>query len=68
MKANEYIERFYKNGSLNDKKIENALRKAADNYSNEEIIEVRRLLKDIVKAIDIFCYIQENVPRTVKDA
>lgn len=44
--------KFYKNGELEDKKIEAALRKAADDYENGEIAEVRDLLVDIVNAID----------------
>jgi len=46
--------KFYKNGKLEDKKIETALRKAADDYANGELIEVRDLLMDIVIAIDDF--------------
>ena len=46
--------RFYKNGELEDKKIVEALRKAADAYENGELIEVRDLLQDIVDAIDEF--------------
>lgn len=44
--------RFYKNGELQDKKIVAALRRAADDYENGEIAEVRDLLVDIVNAID----------------
>ena len=44
--------KFYKNGELQDKKIVAALRRAADNYENGEIAEVRDLLVDIVNAID----------------
>ena len=46
--------RFLKNGELEDKKIVDALRKAADDYENGEIIEVRDLLQDIVDAINEF--------------
>lgn len=46
--------RFLKNGELEDQKIVAALRKAADDYENGEIIEVRDLLQDIVDAIDEF--------------
>lgn len=45
---------FYKNGKLKDKKIESALRQAADDYENGELIEVRDLLQDIVDAINEF--------------
>ena len=46
--------RFYKNGELEDKEIVAALRKAADDYENGEIIEVRDLLQDIVDDINEF--------------
>jgi hypothetical protein len=46
--------RFYKNGKLEDKKIASALRQAAEQYENGELIEVRDLLQDIVDAIDEF--------------
>jgi hypothetical protein len=46
--------RFLKNGELEDKKIVAALRKAADDYENGEIIEVRDLLWDIVDSITTF--------------
>ena len=46
--------RFFRNGKLEDKKIEAALRKAADDYGNGELIEVRDLLLEIVSAIDEF--------------
>lgn len=46
--------RFYKNGELKDKKIVEALRKAADWYEDGAIVEVRDLLQDIVDAIDEF--------------
>lgn len=43
-----------KNGELNDNAIAAALRKAADDYEDGEIIEVRDLLAEIVEAIDEF--------------
>lgn len=46
--------RFYKSGKLKDKEIVSALRQAADDYENGELIEVRDLLQDIVDAIDEF--------------
>lgn len=46
--------RFFKNGELKDKKIEEALRKAADDYADGAIIEVRDLLVEIVLAINEF--------------
>lgn len=45
---------FIKNGELDDKKIIYALRKAADNYENGELIEVRDILLEIINAIDDF--------------
>lgn len=47
--------RFYKKGKLNDKEIVKALRQAANDYENGEIIEVRDTLLDIINAIDDFC-------------
>ena len=46
--------RFYKNGELEDKEIVSALRQAAEQYENGELIEVRDLLQEIVDAIDEF--------------
>lgn len=46
--------KFFKNGKLDDKKIEAALRKAADDYENGELIEVWNLLFEIICAIDEF--------------
>ena len=51
--------RFFKNGELQDKKIEAALRKAADDYENGELIEVRDSLLEIVSAIDEFVNSEE---------
>lgn len=52
--------RFFKKGKLEDKKIEAALHKAADDYANGEIIEVRDLLLEIINAIDEFVYAEEG--------
>lgn len=52
--------RFFKNGELRDKEIENALRDAADNYTNGEIFEVRELLTEIINAIDAFDRAEEE--------
>lgn len=52
--------KLYKNGNLEDKKIEAALRKAADDYENGELIEVRDLLLEIINAIDEFTKSEEN--------
>ena len=46
--------KFFKNGILEDKKIEAALRKAADDYEDGALIEVRDLLLEIINAIDEF--------------
>lgn len=46
--------KFIKNGELNDEKITDALRKAAAEYENGALIEVRDLLLEIVDAIDEF--------------
>lgn len=51
--------RFFKNGELRDKEIENALRDAADDYADGEIFEVRDLLTEIVNAIDAFASPEE---------
>ena len=50
--------RFFKNGKLKDKEIEAALHKAADDYANGELIEVRDLLLEIINAIDEFADIE----------
>ena len=46
--------RFYNKGNLKDKKIVEALKQAAIQYENGEIIEVRDTLYEIVEAIDDF--------------
>ena len=56
--------RFFKNGKLEDKKIEEALRKAADDYANGELIEVRDLLLEIINAIDAFDEAEEMAEHT----
>lgn len=52
--------RFFKNGELEDEKIIAALRKAADDYENGEIVEVRNLLMEIVDNIDRFMWNMEE--------
>lgn len=52
--------RFFKNGELQDKKIIEALQKAADWYEDGAIAEVRDLLVNIVNAIDEFDNSQEG--------
>ena len=51
--------RFLKDAELKDKKIVAALRKAADDYENGEIVEVRNLLMEIVDNIDWFMWNME---------
>ena len=46
--------RFYNKGALKDRKIVEALKRAAIQYENGEIIEVRDTLCEIVEAIDDF--------------
>ena len=46
--------KFFKNGELDDKKIITTLKRAADDYENGELIEVRDVLMEIVEAIDEF--------------
>ena len=48
--------KFIKNGELDDTKIAIALRKAADDYGNGELIEVRDTLLEIIDANDEFTY------------
>lgn len=57
MKENRFI---YNNGNLKDKKIADALRKAADSYENGEIIEVLDTINEIAEALDIFVQKEEN--------
>lgn len=52
--------RYFKNGKLEDKKIQTALRKAADDFENGELIEVRDLLLEIINAIDEYAEIEEG--------
>lgn len=44
--------KFFARGELKDKKIVAALKQAAKDYENGEIIEVRDLLLEIAAAID----------------
>ena len=41
-----------KDGTLEDKKIAEDIRKSADMYENGEIIEARDILAEIINAID----------------
>ena len=52
--------RFYGTNELKDKEIVEALRQAAADYENGEIIEVSDILCEIVKAIDLFMKEVEN--------
>ena len=53
-RASRFINRFYKDGELDDIGITRALVDAADMYANGEILETRDMLCDIVRAIDRF--------------
>lgn len=46
--------RFLKKGELLDREIAAALRQAANDYENGEILEVRDALEEIVEAINEF--------------
>ena len=46
--------RFYKKGELQDKQIIAALHKAAEDYENGEIIEVKDVLIEIINDITDF--------------
>ncbi len=48
------MSKFFKKGELQDKKIAAALRQAADDYENGEILEVKDVLVDIINAITEF--------------
>lgn len=48
------MNKFYKKGELQDKKIVAALKQAAEDYENGEIIEVKGVLIDIINAITDF--------------
>lgn len=48
------MRKFYKKGELQDKAIAAALRKAAEDYENGEIVEVKGLLIEIINAITDF--------------
>ena len=48
------MSKFFKKGELQDKKIVAALRKAAEDYENGEIAEVKDELIDIINAITDF--------------
>lgn len=48
------MSKFFKNGKLKDKKIVAALRKAAEDYENGEIIEIEDVLIEIIDAIHDF--------------
>ncbi len=53
------MSKFFKNGELKDKKIVAALHKAAEDYENGEIIEVKDVLVEIINAITDFENAQE---------
>lgn len=51
---------FFKKGQLQDKKIIDALKRAAEGYENGEIIETRDVLIEIINAIADFDQAQEQ--------
>lgn len=53
--------KFFKNGELKDKKIVAALHKAAEDYENGEIAEVKDVLIDIINAITEFEDAEERI-------
>ena len=48
------MSKFFKHGELQDKKIAAALRQAAEDYENGEIIETKDVLIEIINAITDF--------------
>lgn len=48
------MSKFFGNGELQDAEIVEALRKAAEDYENGEIVEVKDVLIDIIIAINHF--------------
>ena len=54
------MSKYYRNGTLNDKKIAEDLRIMAEMYENGELVEVRDLALDIVNAIDAFTEAEER--------
>ena len=48
------MNKFFNKGNLQDKKIVEALHKAAEDYENGEIIEVKDVLIEIINAITDF--------------
>lgn len=48
------MNKFFKKGKLQDKKIVAALHQAAEDYENGEIIEVKDVLIEIINAITDF--------------
>lgn len=48
------MSKFFKKGNLQDKQIVAALHKAAEDYENGEIEEVKGVLIDIINAITDF--------------
>lgn len=45
---------FFRNGELKDRKIIEALHRAAEDYENGEIVEVKDVLIEIINAITDF--------------
>lgn len=61
------MSKFFKHGELQDKKIVTALHKAAEDYENGEIIEVKDVLIDIINAITDFDDEYERMNRRADD-
>ena len=55
------MSKFFKKGQLQDKKIAAALRQAAEDYENGEILEVKCVLIDIINAITDFEAEEERI-------
>lgn len=57
------MSKFFKNGELQDKQIVATLHKAAEDYENGEIVEVKGVLIDIINAITDF---EQSYEETMK--
>lgn len=52
--------KYIRGGELDDTRIINALRRAAQDYENGEVLEVRDALLEIIAAIDEFDKLNEE--------
>ena len=57
------MSRFFKQGHLQDQKIVAALQRAAEDYENGEIVEVKDTLIDIINAITDFEQSEERAQK-----